>query len=125
MFLRHGYGHGGARQVLLLRTVLCHISVPRQDSLATLLSRLKWTSSLGSGFDGSSFSDDEDNPYDEARKMHFGYGEPGSVTPRGQEIDLMVDEFNKVCFLLFLNPQLVTIVSYCRLIVSYRRLHRL
>lgn len=84
---------------MLLRTALCYFSVPRQDRLATF-SRPKWTSSMGSGFDGSCFSDDEDNPYDEARKMRFGYGEPGSVTLRGHEIDFMVDEFNKVCFLL-------------------------
>ena len=70
--------------------------------LATF-SRPKWTSSLGSGFDGSSFSDEEDNLYDEARRMRYGYGEPGSVTLKGNEVDLMVDEFNKVCFYHFVG----------------------
>lgn len=51
-------------------------------------------SSLGSGFDGSSFSDDEDN-YEEIRTNHRGYGEPGSVTLRGDQ-DANIDEFNKV-----------------------------
>uniref|UniRef100_A0A7I4BZ49 Molybdopterin cofactor biosynthesis C (MoaC) domain-containing protein n=1 Tax=Physcomitrium patens TaxID=3218 RepID=A0A7I4BZ49_PHYPA len=87
MFLRGA--HGGARKIL--RDEL-YSSLPR-DALARLL-RLKWTSSLGSGFDGSSFSDEEDNSYHELRNMRFGYGEPGSVTYKGNE-DSMVDEFNR------------------------------
>lgn len=83
----------------MLRAAL-HLCVSR-GRLATF-SRLKWTSSLGSGFDGMSFSDEEDNLYDEARRMRFGYGEPGSVTLKGNEVDFMVDEFNKVCFSLTL-----------------------
>lgn len=87
--------------LLLLRTAVGHVSGPSQSSLTTVPARPKWTSSLGSGFDGSCFSDDEDNPYDETRNTRFGYGEPGSVTLRGHEVDLMVDEFNKEMEFMF------------------------
>ena len=61
-------------------------------------SREKWKSSLGSGFDGGDFSDEEDNRhFDKAQRTGFGYGEPGSVTLKGDE-DAIVDEFNKVRF---------------------------
>lgn len=115
MFLlrRGGHGGGARQQMLLFRTALCQFFVPRQeDRLATLFSRPKWTSSLGSGFDGSSFSDDEDSPNDQARKLRFEYGEPGSVSLRGHEIDFMVDEFNKVCnfFSRSLNPTHLVII---------------
>jgi hypothetical protein len=86
----------------MLRAAVQRLWVPR-DRLGTF-SRPKWSSSWGSGFDGSSFSDEEDCPYDEARRMRFGYGEPGSVTLKGNEVDFMVDEFNKVWFSLSLCP---------------------
>lgn len=60
-------------------------------------SRPQWTATSGSGFDGSSFSDDENTTYDiEARKMRSigDHVEPGTSynTLRSQD----VDEFNKV-----------------------------
>lgn len=83
----------------MLRAAVQRLWVPR-DRLGTF-SRPKWSSSWGSGFDGSSFSDEEDCPYDEARRMRFGYGEPGSVTLKGNEVDFMIDEFNKELDSLF------------------------
>lgn len=70
-----------------------------RDVLVRFL-RLKWIFLLGLGFDGSSFSDEEDNFYYELRNMCFGYGEFGSVIYKGNE-DFMVDEFNRVCFFFF------------------------
>ena len=60
-------------------------------------SREKWKSSLGSGFDGGDFSDEDNGHFDKAQMTGFGYGEPGSVTLKGDE-DAIIDEFNKVHF---------------------------
>lgn len=74
---------------------------PAQSSLTggcrAALSREKWKSSLGSGFDGGDFSDEDNGHFDKAQMTGFGYGEPGSVTLKGDE-DAIVDEFNKVHF---------------------------
>ena len=61
-------------------------------------SREKWKFSLGLGYDGGDFSDEEDyRHFDKAQRTGFGYGEPGSVTLNG-DLDAIVNELNKVHF---------------------------